>query len=146
MAQFCILGQNDIQVRTKFNKSNLYCVLKPLTCINFEHLHRRKYGCPEEHSYCFLCFPCSCTAKEVLMLLSQRICQVKHHRALLWQPQCAKQISCLLIALSSYWGEGSHQQKVEWACYIQDTTSIAVQASIDALLTPLKAFFPLPRL
>lgn len=36
---------------------------------------------------------------EVLMLLSQRICQVnrllKHHRALLCQPQCVKQIGCI---------------------------------------------------
>lgn len=110
--------------------SDLYCVLELLTFINSEHLCRRKYGCPEEHNYFSLCSPCLCADKEVLLLLSQRICQVsrllKHHRALLWQPQCAKQVGCLLNALSSYWGEGSQQQKGEWTCYIEDTTPIAL--------------------
>lgn len=104
--------------------------------LNFHKLWTSPQGCGEKvwlsrrTQLLLPLFPLSCTAKGVLMLLSQRICQVnrllKHHRAFLWQLQCAKEIGCLLNALRSYWDEGSHQQKGEWTCYIEDTTSIAV--------------------
>lgn len=54
---------------------------------------------------------------------------------LLWQPQCARQVGWVLNAVSSYWGEGSHQQKGEWACSVVDTTSIALYASTHTRLS-----------